>query len=89
MAAHLVTTVSGAEAHPYDQPWAVVKSLRAQFHELHAAFHAEQQQRAAELTELRSEVAVLKDALNKERHERQAQCHKLTANLTVASSGWQ
>mmetsp|Transcript_58500 Transcript_58500/g.148284 ORF Transcript_58500/g.148284 Transcript_58500/m.148284 type:complete len:206 (-) Transcript_58500:207-824(-) len=77
------------DSHPYDQPWAIVKDLRAQIHDLRAAFQAEQQQRAAEVTELRNEVAVLKDALNKEKHERQVQCHNLTNDLTVTNSGWQ
>eukprot|EP00443_Scrippsiella_acuminata_P027350 CAMPEP_0115280272 /NCGR_PEP_ID=MMETSP0270-20121206/58700_1 /TAXON_ID=71861 /ORGANISM="Scrippsiella trochoidea, Strain CCMP3099" /LENGTH=59 /DNA_ID=CAMNT_0002696999 /DNA_START=99 /DNA_END=275 /DNA_ORIENTATION=- len=59
--------MSLTDAHPYDEPWAIVKDLRAQIHDLRAAFQAEQQQRAAEVTELRNEVAVLKDALNKEK----------------------
>lgn len=79
----------GLNSHPYDEPWAIVKDLRAQIHDLRGAFQAEQQQRAAEVTELRNEVAVLKDAVTKEKHERQVQCHNLTNDLTVCNSSWQ
>jgi len=75
--------MNSADSHPYDTPWQIVKDLRAQIHDLRAAFQAEQQQRAAEVTELRNEVAVLKDSLGKERHERQVQCHDLTNNITM------
>merc|ERR1740120_80279 len=81
--------MSGVDAHPYDHPWAIVKDLRVQIHELRMAFQAEQQQRAAEVTELRNEVAALKDALSKEKHERQGQCNTLTNDLTLTASATQ
>jgi len=82
-------TMNSADSHPYDTPWQIVKDLRAQVHDLRSAFQAEQQQRAAEVTELRNEVAVLKDGLAKERHERQVQCHNLTNDITTIDASFQ
>jgi len=79
MAYHMNAT----DSHPYDTPWQIVKDLRAQIHDLRAAFQAEQQQRASEVTELRNELAVVKDSLAKERHERQVQCHNITNDITM------
>jgi len=74
--------------HPYDNAWAIVRDLRAQVQDLRASLHAEQQQRAAEIAELRQEVFNLKDVLAREKHERQSQCHTLTNDLTVQASNW-
>lgn len=84
----MATTTNNLSTHPYDEPWNIVKDLRAQIHDLRAAFSAEQKQRAAEVMELRNELAVLKEALDKEKHERQVQCHTLTNDLQVTNSEW-
>jgi len=51
------------EAHPYDVPFKVITELKAQIHELRAALLAEQQQRAAEVLELRNQLTEVKKEL--------------------------
>mmetsp|Transcript_13259 Transcript_13259/g.20118 ORF Transcript_13259/g.20118 Transcript_13259/m.20118 type:complete len:220 (-) Transcript_13259:150-809(-) len=74
------------EQHPYDAAYGMVKKLRTDLEDLRAALHAEQQQRAAEVTELKQEVVSLREIITKERTERQSITHKLVNDLTQESS---
>mmetsp|Transcript_49345 Transcript_49345/g.104973 ORF Transcript_49345/g.104973 Transcript_49345/m.104973 type:complete len:211 (+) Transcript_49345:189-821(+) len=76
----------GMEAHPYDQPWAIVQGLRKDVADLRAMLHAEQQQRAAEVQELKGEVAMLREALKTETHPLHAITHKLSTDLDATAS---
>mmetsp|Transcript_133394 Transcript_133394/g.333024 ORF Transcript_133394/g.333024 Transcript_133394/m.333024 type:complete len:215 (-) Transcript_133394:102-746(-) len=74
------------EPHPFDGAFEMLRKLRSDLQDLRAAFTAEQQQRACEVNELKQEVSMLRDALAREKGERQAQCHKLTTDFTTETS---
>jgi len=76
----------GHESHAFDTPFEVMKALRRDFNDLQAAFQAEQQQRAVEIQQLRSEVSMLKDTLGKESNERKGIDHQLIQDMTQLKS---
>lgn len=80
---------SGAygEPHPYDAPFAYMSAMRKDIQDLRQALHAEQQQRAEEVLELKQEVITLREALKKEIAERNAISHRFQLDITKLSSG--
>merc|ERR1719361_716893 len=67
------------KCHPYDDAWRVVKELRVQVTDLRAALLAEQQQRSAEVMELRKEV----QAINQESCKKHGEASKTTTDLCL------
>merc|ERR1719350_1293971 len=57
------------DSHPYDDPWAQFKVLRQEVNDLRAALLAEQQQRAAEVLDLRAIITKLCEDQKKNHHE--------------------
>jgi len=74
------------EAHAFDMPFQVIKTLKRDFAELQAAFQNEQQQLAVEVQQLRQEVSILKEMMQKETTERKAICHHTLQDLTQLKS---
>eukprot|EP00405_Crypthecodinium_cohnii_P019475 CAMPEP_0206487270 /NCGR_PEP_ID=MMETSP0324_2-20121206/41521_1 /ASSEMBLY_ACC=CAM_ASM_000836 /TAXON_ID=2866 /ORGANISM="Crypthecodinium cohnii, Strain Seligo" /LENGTH=214 /DNA_ID=CAMNT_0053965679 /DNA_START=119 /DNA_END=763 /DNA_ORIENTATION=+ len=78
---HGNSRVNSGEDHPYDVPYAKMMDMARAIQELKAMLLAEQQQRAAEVTELRQEVHMLREALKQETNNRDAMYHKLMKDL--------
>mmetsp|Transcript_84948 Transcript_84948/g.177532 ORF Transcript_84948/g.177532 Transcript_84948/m.177532 type:complete len:238 (+) Transcript_84948:115-828(+) len=79
-------TTTYGEPHPYDAPFAFMMAMQKDIYDLRQALHAEQQQRAQEVLELKQEVTVLREALKKEIAERSSVCHKFNLDITKLQS---
>eukprot|EP00405_Crypthecodinium_cohnii_P019182 CAMPEP_0206464902 /NCGR_PEP_ID=MMETSP0324_2-20121206/27494_1 /ASSEMBLY_ACC=CAM_ASM_000836 /TAXON_ID=2866 /ORGANISM="Crypthecodinium cohnii, Strain Seligo" /LENGTH=215 /DNA_ID=CAMNT_0053937625 /DNA_START=116 /DNA_END=763 /DNA_ORIENTATION=+ len=78
---HGNSRVHQSEDHPYDRPYGKMIDMSNAIQELRAMLLAEQQQRAAEVTELRNEVHMLREALKQETQNRDTVVHKLMKEL--------
>jgi len=69
--------------HPFDGPFAIMKSLQGELKELRIELKTEKQQRSTETKRLEDEVMMLHSALAKDRTERIAACEALGKSVAT------
>lgn len=72
--------------HPFDGPFSLMKSLKAEIAELRSALREEQQKNGAQVEGLKQDVLDLRRALQQEQAERTSSCDSLGASLASENS---